>query len=584
MSRVKHRWLGISIMLATVAGAASALVIRRSGHPDEARPADPSTVADPPTLAFVEVPIAPGTVPGYRNGEEAGELTILESLGGGVAIFDYDGDGLPDLYFPGGGRFVTTGETFTVEGLPGRLLRNEGGWRFRDVTGAAGLDGPVGYSHGATTGDYDGDGDPDLLVTTYEGVILYRNEGGSRFVDVTEEAGLAAPGWSTAAAWADVDGDGRLDLYVARYVDWSPAHHPECRYQSSGRVDVCSPSAFNALSDALYRNAGDGTFVDVTRTAGILEGGKGLGVVAADLDGDLDVDLYVTNDTTPNALYRNRGDGTFDEVGQLSGAALSAEGVANGSMGVAVVDADDDGDLDLWVSNYEGETNELYRNDGDLWFVPVGMSTGLGARSRPLVGWGTCWADFENDGRPECLVVNGHLMHHLPGSPMPQPALLFRREGDSGRFGTVDGAGPYFNGLHQARGCAVGDLDLDGDPDLVIVHQNGPPALLRNDPTVRGSALRLRLEGVRSNRSAVGAAVTVTAGGRSQLRQVIGGGSYLSQSEARLLVGLGQAERADRVEVRWPSGAVDVHRNVPAGTSWLLREGDAPRPDVRPTD
>ena len=257
----------------------------------------------------------------YHNGEEVGLRTILESLGGGVAIFDFDGDGLPDLFFTGGGGFQKSSSGFSVNGLPNRLYRNLGDWRFRDVTAEYGLDRVTGYSHGAAVGDYDNDGDPDLLVTTYQGTTLYRNEAGRRFVDVTQEAGLIQPGWSTSAAWADLDRDGRLDLYVTRYVNWSPRNHPPCTYRYSGETDICAPSVFTGLTDLLYHNEGGGRFREVGRAVGLQEGGKGLGVVACDLDGDRDIDLYVANDTTPNLLYRNRGDGTFDEVGFAAGVA-----------------------------------------------------------------------------------------------------------------------------------------------------------------------------------------------------------------------------------------------------------------------
>ncbi|MEW4568701.1 CRTAC1 family protein [Tautonia sp. JC769] len=529
-------------------------------------------------LAFTEV-AGTGVDAIYRNGEEAGALAILESLGGGVAVFDFDRDGRPDLFFPGGGRIVPSAGGLTVEGLPGRLYRNLGGWRFDDVTEAAGLGDASRYTHGCAAGDFDNDGFPDLLVTSYQGVSLYRNAGGA-FVDVTEAAGLTEPGWATSAAWLDADGDGLLDLYVARYVDWSPERAPECRYHASGELDICSPSVFDPLRDLLYRNRGDGTFEEIGRGAGLENGGKGLGVVAADLDGDRAIDLYVANDTTPNFLYRNRGDGTFEEIGQLSGAALSAEGLATGSMGVAVGDLDGDGDLDLWVTNYEGEINEFYRNDGAMQFVPVGLASGLGAVSRPLVGWGTVLIDGDGDRADEVVVANGHLMHRLPGTPRPQPSMCFRREPDAGRFERLGfGPGSWFARDHDARGVASGDLDGDGDPDLVVVAQNAPASLLRNDHAGPSRYLRLRLEGTRSNRSAIGATVVVSAGPRSRCVPIAGGGSYLSQNDEQLRIGLGSATAADRVEVRWPSGQTDRFEDLEAGPAWLLREGEPARLD-----
>ncbi len=551
---------------------------RVSGSPPATSPPQASATSEPEPYGpfrFTDVTDSARVDHAYRNGEEAGLYAILESLGGGAGLLDFDGDGRLDLFLTGGGRFEGSDPDIAIRGWPDRLYRNEGGWRFRDVTAEVGLGGEGHYGHGCAAGDYDNDGDPDLLVTAYQGVTLYRNEAGRRFVDVTDNAGLRAPGWATAAAWADVDGDGRLDLYVVRYVAWSPAHNPPCRYQSSGELDVCAPSVFEGLSDSLYRNEGDGHFTDVSRAAGLAEGGKGLGVVACDLDGDRDVDLYVANDTTPNFLYLNRGDGTLEEVGVASGAGLGVEGIPTGSMGVDAGDFDGDGDFDLWVSNYEGETNELYRNDGSALFTPVGLATGLAATSRPKVGWGTGLVDFDNDGRLDVMVVNGHLMHRLPGTPMPQHPFLFRQE-PGGRFADVGrGAGPYFAAAHQARGCAFGDLDDDGDTDAVVVHQNRRVALLRNDSQA-GFSLRLRLEGRRSNRSAIGAVVAVSAGGRTMTRPVIGGGSYLSQSDLRLRIGLGADRRADLVEVRWPSGATDRHEGLSTERPWLLREGLAP--------
>jgi hypothetical protein len=570
----------LAFWLAAPSGRKRSARLPEPSDPRSARSGLPAPPAPSP-FHFHDATGGSGIEFSYRNGEEAGLRTILESLGGGVAIFDYDGDGWPDLFFTGGGGFRKSSSGFSVIGLPNRLYRNLGNWRFRDVTAEAGLDRTTGYSHGASVGDYDNDGDPDLLVTGYEGTTLYRNEAGRRFVDVTGEAGLTAPGWSTSAAWADLDRDGRLDLYVTRYVDWSPRNHPPCTYRYSGEIDICAPSVFNGLTDLLYRNEGGGRFREFGRSAGLQEGGKGLGVVACDLDGDRDIDLYVVNDTTPNLLYRNRGDGTFDEVGFAAGVALSAEGIATGSMGVDAGDADGDGDFDLWVSNYEGETNELYRNDGGMSFTPIAMSVGLGAVSRPMVGWGTGLFDLDNDGRLDVVVADGHLMHHLPRNPLAQRPLLFH-QGADGRFEDVGPtSGDYFAGLHPGRGCAAGDLDDDGDLDLVIVHQNQPVVLLRNDSSPARKGLRLRLEGASSTRTAIGAVVAIKVAGPTLTRSVMGGGSYLSQNESRLIVGLGSQPVTEHVEVSWPSGKTDRHDRLDAAYPWLLREGREPIVDPR---
>jgi hypothetical protein len=449
------------------------------------------------------------------------------------------------------------------------------------VTSAVGLGSSDRYAHGFAVGDYDGDGDPDLLSTSYQGPTLFRNDGGCAFVDITAEAGLDRPGgWSTSAAWADFNGDGRLDLYITRYVNWSFANNPPCRYRYSGQVDICAPSVFRGLSDLLYYNEGGGRFREVGLEAGLVEDGKGLGVIAADLDGDRDVDIYVANDTSGNFLYRNLGHGRFEEIGATSGAGLSAEGIATGSMGVAAGDVDGDGDVDLFVTNYEGEINELYRNDGALVFTPVSMSLGLGALSRPMVGWGTGLIDFDNDGRLDVMVANGHLMHHLPGVSRSQPPLLFRQR-DDGRFDEVARAsGPYFCAPRPARGCAFGDLDNDGDVDIVVAHQNAGVVLLRNDSAPKRPALRLRLAGTKSHRDAVGTRIVVHTDGVRLTRVLAGGGSYLSQSDSRFTIGLGGASHTRRVEVHWPSGQNHVHHGLSAGRPWLLREGDAPKVDT----
>jgi enediyne biosynthesis protein E4 len=544
--------------------------------------APPTSVESlPGPIRFREMSAGSGVEFSYRNGEESKLRVILESLGGGAGLFDYDGDGRLDLFVVGGGRFISSGQGHEIEGLADRLYRNEGGWHFRDVTAEVGLSPTGRYGHGCAAADYDNDGDTDLLVTGYGGITLYSNEGGRRLRDITAGSGMDQPGgWCTGAAWADFDNDGRLDLYVVRYVDWSWANNPPCRYPISDQVDLCSPMLFRGQTDLLYHNEGDGRFTEVASRAGLIEEGKGLGVVACDLDGDRDIDLYIANDTSGNHLYRNRGDGSFEEVGKTSGAAFSSEGIANGSMGVDAADSDGDGDLDLWVSNYEGETNELYRNDGAMSFIPVGMATGLGAPSRPMVGWGTGLVDFDNDGRLDVLVANGHLMHHLPGSGPDQRPLLFRQSG--GRFHDVGlGAGPYFSSLRSGRGCAFGDLDDDGDSDVVIVHQNQSVVLLRNDSARAGSGLRLRLEGRVSNRSAIGATVVVSVGKEILTRTVRGGGSYLSQSDLGLIIGLGEAREADHVEIRWPSGQTDRHGRLTADKAWRLRETDPPRGDAR---
>ena len=393
------------------------------------------------TLArFSEVAQASGVRFIFRDGQEAGNFAIIESLGGGVALFDYDADGTLDIFLPGGGRY---GGHQEILGLPGALYRNGGDRTFLEVTRSAGVHEAPRYSHGTAVGDYDNDGFPDLLVTGYGGLQLFRNHGDGTFEEAARDAGLTDTLWSSSAAWGDLNGDGALDLFVAHYVNWSFDNHPFCAAGNNGQRDVCPPKEFEGLPDVLYFGVGDGTFRDGSAEAGLMPVGKppevsmfdcdkGLGVLLADVDLDGDLDIYVANDTVPKFLYRNRGNGVFDEVGSQSGTALSDTATADGSMGLDIGDFNNDGLPDLWVANYERESLALYRNDGNCQFLHVSRSAGVTAVGSLFVSFGTLFLDFDRDGDEDIFVTNGHVIRYPVNAPLKQVPLLFENRG--GRF------------------------------------------------------------------------------------------------------------------------------------------------------
>ena len=530
-------------------------------------------------VRFTEVAAASGLAFTHENGA-AGAFHMPELIGSGVALLDIEGDGDLDVFLVQGGPLGAAPDG----GPTSRLFRHDGvrgadgalTLRFTDVTAQAGV-GLRAYGMGAATGDVDGDGDWDLVVTTYAADVLYRNDGAGRFTDVTADAGISDPFWSTSAAFLDGDRDGDLDLFVANYLEAPLAAARRCT-DATGARDYCGPRTYRPAPDRLYRNDGRGRFTDATVAAGIARAdGNGLGVVTGDYDGDGWIDLYVANDATPNQLWRNRRDGTFADIGPISGAALSAAGAPEGSMGLASGDYDADGDEDLAITNIVHETFALYANDGTAAFDDVRARTGLAAITAPFTGFGIDWLDADNDGALDLLAVNGAVstLAGQRGQPRPyrQPALLLLNRG--GRFLDASAAaGPALTTPDVGRGAAFGDLDDDGDVDAVVTVNGGPARLLRND-TPRGAHwLRVGLRAASGNRHGIGAWVGVERAGRPALwRRVRTDGSYLSASDARVHFGLGTAAAIDAVVVHWPDGTRTRHTGVRADRTVTLEAG-----------
>jgi hypothetical protein len=563
-------------------------------HSSQHGPAGEDSVSVPErdVSLFLDVTKGSGLDFTYRNGSEADQYTILESIGGGVALLDFDGDGLMDVFVAGGGFFAGS-DQHDIVGQGNRLYKNLGGCRFQDVTQAVGLDRPVFYTHGCAVADYDRDGWPDLLVTGWNRLALYHNEpdgrGGRHFVEVTRRAGLAENLWTTSAAWGDIDGDGYPDLYLCQYVDWSWTNNPNCPglTGSFGR-EICPPQKFKGLPHVLYHNNGDGTFTDVSRSAGLCpytadpirnrEPGNGLGVIMVDVDGDGKPDIYVANDGVDSFLYMNRSSGgtlRLKEEGLLRGVSRGDNSAPNGSMGVDAADYDASGRPSLWVTNFENQYHALYRNRGQGHFVFSTLAAGIGAIGQRYVGFGTVFVDLDNDGREDLVVSNGHVFRHPKAVTVAQLPILLRNQGN-GRFNDIANAGgEYFSNKHVGRGLAVGDLDNDGWPDLIVSHVNAPLAILRN---AGGKAhwLGLDLHG-RKYRDIVGSRVIVTVDGRRLTRFVKGGGSYCSANDQRLLFGLDKSDHVDSVEVVWSWGKSEHWdgQGFLADRYWQLHEDQA---------
>ncbi len=506
---------------------------------------------------------------------------IMETMGSGVAWIDYDRDGWPDLFFV---QDAPVHPDKHAGPLPtNKLYRNNGDGTFTDVTQEVGL-ARTGYGFGCAVGDYDNDGFDDLLVTYYKGIVLYHNEpdgrGGRRFVDVTASSGLSDPHWATSAAWGDIDGDGLLDLYVCNYGEVDVDHYVPCVNQAVKLNFSCPPTSFPATHHRLYRNLGGGKFRDISAASGVSRAppAMGLAVLILDLDGDGRPDIYVANDMGPAYLFHNQGGGQFVEKGELSGCAMQPNGRLIAGMGIAAGDFDGSGRPSLFVTNFQKEPNMLFLNQGEMFFREQSYASGLVSGGLTRLAFGTAALDADLDGRLDLAIANGHVTRHARevfGDSFRQEARLFRGLG-AARFRDVsDQAGPYFGDKRVSRGVAVADFDNDGKPDLVFSHNGDRPALLHNETPTEHHWLRLELEGdgKRSNRNAIGARVEVEAGGQRLVRFLPGGGSYLSASERRLVIGLGRAVRADRVTVRWPSGREQAFGPLAGDAGYLWREG-----------
>ena len=538
----------------------------------------PSTKPVPPFSRFVDVAASAGLTQTMVFGEVGHATYIIEIMGAGCAFFDYDNDGWVDIFVLGGRR---------LDGVPAgasnRLYHNNRDGSFTDITEKAGLH-DAGWAYGVCVGDYNNDGYEDLFVTYLGQNRLYRNNGDGTFTDVTAKAGLLEQGsrFSTGCTFLDYDRDGHLDLFISNYVEFDFAHAPRpslqvpnCNYE--GVPINCGPNGLGAPSHSLYRNNGDGTFTNVSKESGVatLRGSYGLTAVALDVDEDGWTDIFVACDSTPSLLLMNNHDGTFREEGLLRGVALSGEGLELGGMGVGAGDYDLDGHLDLIKTHFQNQSTGMYHNNGKGEFEDVTNQAGLGSERR-FVSWGTGLVDFDNDGYPDIMVVAGTVYQELEKVyakyPSHNPRLVFRNQGNGTFVELGDETGPGVSSRHISRGCAFGDFDNDGDMDVLIMNMNEPPSLLRNDAPSGNHWIKVRLEGTKSNRSAIGARVLVRYSGKVQAQTVMSQTSYLSANDPRLHFGLGAATTTD-IEVHWPAGTTEVYKHIDAGQLITIREG-----------
>ena len=532
----------------------------------------------PPTRPqFVDVAARAGVTMINISGKIEKEHIVEAKGGGGGGFIDYDGDGDLDIYAISGTRFnpPPPGERATNV-----LYRNNGDGSFTDVTQTVGV-GDDGWGMGCAAADYDNDGHIDLYVTNYGPNVLYHNNGDGSFTDVTQTADVGDDRWGTGCAFGDYDGDGDLDIFVANYVDFDrnfvPRDKSFCTWR--GVMVFYGPRGLNGSGDVLYRNDGDGSFTDISALAGVADSTHyfGFAVRAGDYDDDGDLDLYIANDSTPNYLYLNEGGARFSNVSFISGTAYTEDGREQGGMGVTAGDYDNDGDLDLCVTNFSYDNDTLYRNDGNGFFTDVSFTSGIGDLTWMYVGWGIEFLDYDNDGDLDIFVANGHaypqVKYHDLGTTYPQSNQLFENDGD-GTFTEVTLlVGPGLQVIKSSRGAAVGDYDNDGDLDIFVANMDDSPSLLRNDGGNRNHWLNVKLIGTHCNRDAIGARATLVAGDLIQVREVHAGGSFLSQSDLRLHFGLGDRSRVDRLEIRWPGGQIEVIDPVPVDRHIAVQEG-----------
>ena len=526
---------------------------------------------------FTEVTASAGITFQHVNGPADHKDYIFEAKGGGVAFFDYDNDGREDILFVQGSTLELN---HAGKDPLSRLYRNRGDGTFVDVTEAAGLKSR-GWGMGAAVGDYNNDGWADLYLTRLGPNVLYRNNGDGTFTDVTGEAGVGDSRWSTSASFGDYDGDGNLDLYVANYLDVGPNKLPPPRSMKCTHLDhpvLCGPRGIPGEPDVLYHNNGDGTFSDVTKQSGAEDKNRyfGLGVIWADIDNDGDLDLYVGNDATPNLLFINRGDGTFDEEGYFSGLAVSGDGKEQASMGIDIADYDNDGLLDVYLTHFAKDYNTLYHDEGDALFVEVSDQSGVQKNEWNKVSWGTRFADFNLDGWKDILYANGHVYPFLLTAGLSevyeQPKSLYLNQRDGTFRDVSDQTGPDMAKGSVGRGVAFADWDNDGDIDFVCVNLNGPPQLFRNDFKTDRHWVMFRTVGSKSNRDGIGARITVKTGSLEQIWEIKRTVGIYASSDPRAHFGLGDAATIDSVKVRWPSGKVQEFRDVAADTHYLIDE------------
>ena len=533
------------------------------------------TSALPGSYPFEEVPSSQSGIRWTHTSGASAHKYLPETTGAGCAFLDYDNDGWMDIYLVNSGKC-----DFFDPNPPLRnaLYRNNRDGTFTDVTEKAGVAGG-GYGQGVAVGDYDGDGFPDLYVTQYGRSILYHNNGDGTFTDVTDKAGVAAPGWSSSAVWFDYDNDGRLDLFVCRFVDYDKSKDQFCGKVETGERHYCIPRMYRPMASWLFHNNGDGTFTDVSKSSGIASRlGKAWGVVATDINNDGRMDLFVANDTTANFLFVNRGGGKFEEIAEPAGVAYSAAGRPRSGMGVDSADYNQDGRMDLFVANVDQEMFSIYQNNGDESFDDQALTTGIGSATLLMSGWGLKFFDYDNDGNLDLFLANGQpddLIAKVDTRVTYQePLLLFHNTGNGFKNVSKE-AGPVFSRPLSARGLAIGDFNNDGAVDVLISVNNGAPVLLRNNIGGENHWLGVRLVGKKSNPDAIGAYVTYQSGDLKRSRMKVGGGSYLSSHDPRMVLGIGKRTKIDWVEVKWPqpSGVVECFSNLPIDRYVALIEG-----------
>jgi hypothetical protein len=526
-----------------------------------------------PVYPFEEVfPITSGITWKHTAGHSP-QKYLPETTGAGCAFLDYDNDGWMDIFL------VNSGKCDFYDPSPplrNALYRNNRDGTFTDVTEKVGV-AAGGYGQGVAVGDYDADGFPDIYVAQYGRSILYHNNGDGTFTDVTEKAGLAAPGWSSSAVWFDYDNDGRLDLFVCRFVDFDKSKNLPCT--ADNKLGYCIPHLYKPMSSWLFHNNGDGTFTDVSKSSGIGKYlGKGWGVVATDINNDGRMDLFVSNDTVANFLFVNRGQGTFEEIGQQAGTAYSDAGRPRSGMGVDSADFNQDGWMDLFVANIDHEAYSLYQNNHDETFDDIAAPNGIASASKLMSGWGLKFFDYDNDGNLDLMIANGHpddLIENIyENVKYREPLLLFHNSGNGLKNVSAE-SGPAFAKPMSARGLAIGDFNNDGAVDVLVSTNNEAPVLLRNTIGSQNHWLGLKLVGKKAHIDAVGARISYQAGDLKRSRMKVGGGSYLSSHDPRLVLGIGQHVKIDWLEIIWPqpSGLKQRFTDLPIDRYIMVREG-----------